>query len=298
MALLRIAGALSLRRGSVVRDQKVRRVRRGVYCTDAGRTPSFEESVVAALLVLPPGSVAAGFTAARLWRLEGLPRDPPLEFLVPGRAGRVRLAGSALRFEAFTGIDLPDGIPATSLARTVIDLVARSNFRDGVVLAETALRADPTLTIQLAREQSRRIPRRGAASVRRVLAFTDALSESVLESHARVLWLTAALPPPSQQAVIRRDGRFVARVDFRWEGARLVVEVDGMGKYEDPSALRDEKRRQNELVALGYTVLRFTWSDILARPDRVVAQVAFMIKKEKLPREGGKSGGICATTPS
>jgi very-short-patch-repair endonuclease len=117
-------------------------------------------------------------------------------------------------------------------------------------------------------------------TVRRVLAVADTRSESVLESRSRVLWLAAALPAPVQQAVIRCDGRFVARVDFLWQEARLIVEVDGMGKYADPAALRDEKRRQNELVALGYKVLRFTWADIVGRPDHVVAQVArFMIKR-------------------
>lgn len=90
--------------------------------------------------------------------------------------------------------------------------------------------------------------------------------------------MRARLPAPIQQAVIRSDGRFVARVDFLWEEAKLVVEVDGMAKYQEAGALRDEKRRQNELVALGYTVLRFTWSDIVGRPDYVLAQVTAMIK--------------------
>ena len=284
-ALLRRAETLALTRGSAIRIQSVRRVRRGIYCTDPRRTPSFEESVVAALLALPSGSVAAGSTAARLWRLEGLPfgDGEPLEFLVQARAGSIRQAGSVLRFEAFTGVDLPDGIPATSLPRTLVDLVARSSFGAGLVLVEAALRGDPTLTIELTRELSRRIPRRGAGNVRGVLAVADVLSESVLESHARALWISAGLPPPTQQAVIRREGRFVARVDFLWDDARLVVEVDGMGKYDDPNALRDEKRRQNELVALGYTVLRFTWSDILDRPDHVVAHIhRFMINTAKL----------------
>jgi very-short-patch-repair endonuclease len=185
----------------------------------------------------------------------------------------VRQSDSVLRFERFTGVDLPDGVPATSLPRTVIDLVARSTFGDGLVLVEAALRGDPAFAADLAHEQARRTPRRGAVVVRRVLAAADVRSESVLESRARVLWLSSALPPPIQQAVIRHQGRFVARVDFLWEDARLVVEVDGMRKYDEPYALRDEKRRQNELVALGYTVLRFTWADIIGRPDQVVAQI-------------------------
>jgi len=149
-----------------------------------------------------------------------------------------------------------------------------------VVLVESALRRDPTLRTALTYELARRRSRRGTATVRDVVAFADVLSESVLESRARVLWRDAALPAPRQQATIRRNGRFIARVDFLWEVSRLIVEVDGLAKYKEPGALRDEKRRQNELVALGYTVLRFAWADVVGRPDYVVAQVKLMINKE------------------
>src|SRR4029077_882955 len=52
--LLRRADGLALRRGTAIdpafRTRAARRVRRGVYCTDAAMAPSYEESVVAALL--------------------------------------------------------------------------------------------------------------------------------------------------------------------------------------------------------------------------------------------------------
>lgn len=256
--------------------RRARRVRRGVFCTDPRLAPSIEESVVAALLVLPPGTVACGLTAARLWRLDGLvpvSLDEPLELLVAGRTDSVRLAGCRLSFCGHTGVDLPRGIPATSRSRTLVDLAARLAFDDAVVLLEAALRADPDLAVDLAAERRRRLPRRGREQVAMVLDFAGPLSESILESRARLLWAHADLPPPVQQAVIRAHGRFVARVDFLWPQTRLVVEVDGLAKYDEPGALQAEKARQNALVAAGYTVLRFTWADIVRRPDTVVRQV-------------------------
>ena len=252
---------LSLVRGNGRDLPGARRVRRGVYCTGRSRTATLEESVVGALLVLPPGSVACGLTAARLWRIDALvpvSLDEPLEFLVPGRTDSVKQAGCRLHFIGMTTVGLPMGIPATSLARTIIDVVAGAPFADAVALVETALRNEPELVVDLAAERRRRLPRRGGAHVERVLEFAGTLSESVLESHARVLFATAGLPAPVQQAAIRVQGRFVARVDFLWSAARLVVEVDGMGKYAEPGALQAEKIRQNQLVAAGYTVLR--WS--------------------------------------
>lgn len=271
----------SLRRGSTadaeLRRIGARRVRRGVYCTDPCTRPSYEESVTAALLVLPMGSVARGLTAARLWRLDGLvpvSAEEPLEFSVPGRANSIRLAGCRLSFDGTTSFAAPLGLPATTRGRTVIDLVPRMTFGDGVALVEAAFRGDPDIASELADERRRRLPRRGGMSVQRVLDFASPLSESVLESHARVIWAEFGLHPPVQQAVIRLDGRFVARVDFLWPLARLVVEVDGLAKYDAPGALQDEKARQNRLIAAGYTVLRFTWQDIRTRPDAVARQVS------------------------
>lgn len=259
---------------SEIRRLRPRRVRRGVYCLHPNLRPGFIESVVAALLVLPPGTVAAGVTAARLWGFD-VPIDTgaPLEFLVPGKRNRVKLTDAVLRFGQVDDIERPQGVPSTNRARTMIDLVGRLRFDDAVTLVEAGLRRDPGLTVQMKHEQDRRPNRRGRALIASVLDFADSLSESPLESRARILWHEARLPAPTQQAVIRSNGSFVARVDFLWDEARLIVEVDGLAKYDEPGALAAEKRRQNELVSLGYTVLRFTWADVVGNPEYVVAQV-------------------------
>jgi hypothetical protein len=90
---------LALVRGNRRELPGARRFRRGVYCTDPGRTASFEEPVVAALMLLPAGSVAYGLTAARLWRIDGLapvsldePLDSPCSAASTARA--CRAAGS------------------------------------------------------------------------------------------------------------------------------------------------------------------------------------------------------------
>ena len=270
------ARELGLVRGNGRNLPGARQVRRGVYCTDSRRAPSFVESVVAALLVLPAGTLACGLTAARLWRLDALvpvQLDEPLEFLVLGGVNSARLAGCRLHFGPMTSVGLPQGVPATSRERTIIDLVASLDFDDAVALTEAALHGDPESALALDAERRRRTPRRRREHVERVLDFAGPLSESVLESHARVLWALAGLPVPVQQAVVRVDGRFLARVDFLWPSAKLIVEVDGLGKYDERGELQREKARQNALIAAGYTVLRFTWADIRQRPDAVVRQV-------------------------
>ena len=75
------------------------------------------------------------------------------------------------------------------------------------------------------------------------------------------------------QHEVRHGGRFVARADFAYPDRGLVVEVDGFESHASPRALQSDLHRQNELVALGWTVLRFTWADVVRRPERVASAV-------------------------
>jgi very-short-patch-repair endonuclease len=115
--------------------------------------------------------------------------------------------------------------------------------------------------------------RRGRRAAAKALGLATGRAESALESLAWVLWHVACLPTPLFQAVVLCGGRFLGRVDFLWPEAMLVVEVDGLGKYAERGELQREKARQNALVAEGYTVLRFTWADVVHRPDAVLRQV-------------------------
>ena len=164
------------------------------------------------------------------------------------------------------------GVPSTGLARTCVEEAARLPLTEGVVLLDSALRMDQELS-GLLRLALPLLPGRGGAKVIRVLEIASGLPESPLESLACVLWHQAGLPPPTPQATIRDGGRFIARVDFLWRASRVIVEVDGMGKYAERGELQREKERQNRLVALGYVVLRYTWADIVGRPAAVVREV-------------------------
>lgn len=81
------------------------------------------------------------------------------------------------------------------------------------------------------------------------------------------------LPPAAFQHEVRHAGRFVARADFAYPDRRLAIEVDGFETHSTPRALQSDLARQNALVALGWTVLRFTWSDVVRRPEAVAAPI-------------------------
>jgi very-short-patch-repair endonuclease len=64
-----------------------------------------------------------------------------------------------------------------------------------------------------------------------------------------------------------RAGRYHADVLFR--RARLIVEFDGWEFHSDRDAFENDRRRRNELVLAGYTVLNFTWKQVTEDPEWV-----------------------------
>ena len=75
-----------------------------------------------------------------------------------------------------------------------------------------------------------------------------------------------------QHEVRDNGGRFLGRADLAWPDRRVLVEFDG-DVHRDRDVFVRDLRRQNQLVAQGWIVLRFTSADVLGHPDDVVAQI-------------------------
>ena len=69
-----------------------------------------------------------------------------------------------------------------------------------------------------------------------------------------------------------------ARVDLAVPELRLAIEHDGRAVHEQPGVFRDDRRRQNALVAAGWTVLRFTAADLRWGAAPAVAQVLALVR--------------------
>jgi hypothetical protein len=69
------------------------------------------------------------------------------------------------------------------------------------------------------------------------------------------------------------DGRLVAVVDVALPKLKLAIEVDGMAFHQGPDRFQRDRTRQNALIGLGWTVLRFTWWDLVDRPTYVIATI-------------------------
>jgi len=86
----------------------------------------------------------------------------------------------------------------------------------------------------------------------------------------RVLLVTHGMLPLSQHLLLTRARAAVARADFAWPDARLLLECDGR-RWHDPADARDrDRRRDNEVVRLGWRVLRVSRDEVVRHPVFVV----------------------------
>lgn len=242
-----------------------RPVLRGVYQVwGFGRTPE----VRAALLAAGPQAVAVSASAAQLF---GLPIESPrVHVAVPGRrAVPRRVHGDAVvihqRELPASAVVKIDGMRATNPVWTVADVLLDHNRYAAVPAVDAAVYAGLISEADMSEVQQRLRGRRGAVHARAALELVDGRAESPLESRGRLRCHDADLSPDQLQAEIRSsDGRLIGRVDMLWSARRLIAEADGAQFHEQPDALFRDRARQNDLIAAGYAVVRFTWEDTLS----------------------------------
>jgi very-short-patch-repair endonuclease len=63
-------------------------------------------------------------------------------------------------------------------------------------------------------------------------------------------------------------------VDALWPAERLIVEVDGFAFHSARSSFESDRKRDAELTAAGYRVIRVTWRQLVEEPEAVVARLA------------------------
>jgi hypothetical protein len=267
----RVRGALDA--GRIVR------LGRGVYATADDR----RHTVAAAVLRLGGEAVVSHETAAELWGIPMLGRATATVHLTRPRrrTGTDRLPGVRVHHAAIPAAHrtVHRGIPVTTPARTVIDLARAARFRAGVVAADGALRLRRCTGDELRAVAADCAGWPGVRTARRVAGFADPRAANPLESISRAAFHEWGLPRPQLQVQMRS----LDIVDFLWEAYGVVGEADGMGKYDDPAALRMEKLRQERLERDGFTVVRWTWDEAYRRPDALAFRAGGVLARRGWP---------------
>jgi very-short-patch-repair endonuclease len=244
-----------------------------------------ERGRVRAAILLRPGALACGVTAARLHRLDGLPMsspDEPVHLLASAGASRTQPKSSSLvmhwgrvRPEEVAAVS---GLRVTAVTRTLADLVLAGDRATAVGMLDAALH-DGSI-VGLAEVGHSVAGRPGATRAAAWLKLADGRAESPLETRLRLLLADAGLAPEALQWPVTVNGRIVARLDLAWPSRLVCVEADGAAVHSQPRALYRDRHRQNLLVAAGWIVLRFTGTDE-AHPGDVVRAVATALRRER-----------------
>ena len=180
---------------------------------------------------------------------------------------------------------LIDGIPVTDINRTILDISRRSGDKRVLSAMEWARRTEradwSSLISTLARHA-----RRGRPGVRRMRSIISANVDraEITDSDFELLFLTflrdEGLPEPTVHLRIDDEGRFVAEVDFAYEHLKIAIELDGRTHLRE-DVWEQDLPRQNDLVLLGWIVLRFTWKRFTERPDLVAAEIRQAIRARR-----------------
>jgi very-short-patch-repair endonuclease len=164
-----------------------------------------------------------------------------------------------------------DGMRVTTPPRTVTDLLCTLEPPASVAMACDALRQGILTTADLRSAADAATGRHGAAQARFVARTCAGRPYSVLEwhFHRRV----GELGPGWRfnAAVHDSEGR-IGDVDAVHEGTKIVVELDGQ-QFHGPDRFQSDRTRDQRLAAAGYVVLRFTWDDLIKRPDDVIERI-------------------------
>lgn len=229
--------------------------------------------------LLGPGVIFSHSSAAGLWRLPRVGVWPQKEHAVVANATAGGRSSSILvRHALGTAAETVEieGLAVTGLARTVIDVAATHAFGEAVTVADAALRRtdhpltgvpQSFLTKQALLAELDSVPmRHGSARARRAIEFANGLADRPGESMSRLSIHLAHLPAPELQVVLYGASGRRYIVDFWWPHCRLIGEFDGEFKYSDAEFMRgrtrhqvliDEKKREDDLRAAGYTFSRW-----------------------------------------
>ena len=246
---------------------RLERIEPGVYRVP-GYPSSIRQRTMAAVLGAGAEAAASHRTAAALLRLDGV-AEAVIELSVPPSRRYRGVPTHRTGDLTHSDVTCIDGIPCTTATRTCVDLGAV--IGDEVVerAFECAVRRGLT-TPEYAARRARALARRGRegpAALMRVLARRqESANGSDLETRFEQLCRAAGVSGLRRQVPI---GPYVT--DFADPARRVVVELDGLETHATSQALQADLTRQNFLVLQGWTVLRFTWDDVVSRGAAVVA---------------------------
>jgi Transcriptional regulator, AbiEi antitoxin len=247
-------------------------VHRGVYRV-GHRAPSREARYAAAVEACGEGALLCGRAAAHLHGLIRGPAPPP-EVVAPSERRIEGILTCRCRRMDPRDATTVCGIPATTVARTLVDLaavfeaaaLARACHEAGVRYGTTPSEVETVLV--------RRPSSPGSRRLRAVLRGDVHVTLSSLERRFLRVLRAERLPLPQTNRVA--SGR---RVDCRWPDLRLTIELDSYRYHGSRHAWEQDRRREREARARGDEFRRYTYGDVYEEPRLMLAELQTLLRR-------------------
>jgi hypothetical protein len=266
----------------LLRSGAWRRIRFGVYTTSEvwrrheaeGCTHRLECAAVLRRLERT-SAVVSHTSAARLHDLV-IPRahgtDVRLTDPEQFRTGRgYRISQATLPPE---DVVLREGLPVTTIPRTLADVGREWSLTDTVVAVDDALADGRTTPERLQAAALAQTHWVGCGPAAHALSLARVGAHSPHETRTRLALVRVGLPEPLLQQAVYVGSRLVAVLDMYWPDHGVFAECDGMVKYADPWRGRSpaevawsEKRRHDQLLDLDLQGVRIAPEDLGERRD-------------------------------
>ncbi len=231
-----------------------------------------------ALAALQSAVVSHG-SASRLHRL-GIPVDASPTVTVESKRTH-DFPGVVVRRSGKTSsqdIATVAGLRCTTPVRTIIDLAALVD-EDRWEESVDRLVLDGRVALERLAGAAFRLCGRGRAGSRLVNAYLDRRGRRVLRSDlerrairlledSKIRGWVAEYPMPWD------SGR---RFDIAFPELRLAVEWDSRTWHASIDRMAADRARDRDAIAHGWVVVRFTWTDIVDSPSRVVAEILRLV---------------------
>lgn len=163
-------------------------------------------------------------------------------------------------------------LPVTTCRRTVLDCLTALPIADARTMLDRCLQRRLIDPADLVSQVANRPGNRQLARLHRELTGAASEAERILHRLLRRASITGWWP----NFPVTIEGHSF-EVDVAFVAAKLAVEVDGWAFHSDVERFRADRRRQNRLSVAGWTVVRFTWADLIERPDEVVRTIVRLL---------------------
>jgi very-short-patch-repair endonuclease len=227
-----------------------------------------------------PGAVLSHLDAAALWGIyEGC--GTTIHVTTATRSSR-RPPGiqvhRARRLHA-ADVTVKDGVPVTTVARTLIDLTDMLT-EDRVLRAIREAEYLNLLDLHTLNAAVQRANGRQRLSVlNRALARHQPgqIVREELEHRFLELVHAAGLPEPETNVKVQTRRR-TYEVDCLWRAEGVAVELDGRAAHARASAFEEDRARDAALTAIGLRPLRFTWHRVTREGLEVIAELVATLR--------------------